>query len=618
MNGYEIIKFGSNSQELVTPQSNTDAEEIRLTFEEQSGIFQNRLSEILDTPLSVESISDHGNNLLNSLIDFTQVVVNCYQAGYPTETIATQEELENQAFTAYGIENIGTTLNQIQSKIEHIESITQFIANYSETTTEIITPTHGTPYFAGERVNESAFKQLFPRLITLLYILESDFKVPKENVRLLKGATSADMHRDEPYYRIEIPDLNRLVYICDEKSNSTYIFDQELLDELGISVELLDGSTKEERDILIKEFSGIGKRMVHRAHWRHRMEEFLGYTIPDPVIKDENAAKEKLNLPHVSVSETDPWRGFWTDSQGNHWGPILKIAQSFGSNNKTVQNLIEESTYQTIEIVTPSKAIRTGYCLEEIQKLPVIQHKEGLPTAATEGDWKGYFTDTEGKHWAVPYQMEDKTNLQSSMILKEVKKSHLGFKEINDRNNKIGKAYCYEEVIEIPKIKKYIESPKVEKSGEWIGYYTDFVGNHWSNKQNLTGKLNCTIGVIEMVLRNNPTLEEKEVISFTGLILKSYCLEDIKKLSDLHAWQTLPKITIDKEKRSFYQDENSIRWATPPHLAELFSTSVNTLQNALKDKENILARGDRGPAIKLYSYDELLHDSEFREKLAII
>jgi hypothetical protein len=83
------------------------------------------------------------------------------------------------------------------------------------------------------------------RLVTLAYILERDFDIDPSTVRYVQGSTTDTMLRQEPYVRVEIEDLNRVVYVCDEEGNASYVFDAEVLEQLGITPPELDKHEQE-------------------------------------------------------------------------------------------------------------------------------------------------------------------------------------------------------------------------------------------------------------------------------------------------------------------------------------------------------------------------------------
>mgnify|MGYP001270328015 CR=1 FL=1 len=89
---------------------------------------------------------------------------------------------------------------------------------------------------------------LYPRLLTLIYILETDFDLTlQDDIKIDEGIVLPHRYRNEPYTRVEIDSLNRVVYICDEVDNVSYFFDTEELAKHKVSIESLDTMDKNQK-----------------------------------------------------------------------------------------------------------------------------------------------------------------------------------------------------------------------------------------------------------------------------------------------------------------------------------------------------------------------------------
>ncbi len=132
----------------------------------------------------------------------------------------------------------------------------------------------------------------FPRLLTLVYILNNDFKLKiddGEAVEIEKGKVTEKMARKTPYYRLIIPELDRVIYVCNEENNITFIFSLEKVEN---ELEKLDGMSKSERREMIKDKPGVGITMAQSATWRERMKKYLTEEIPIKEISDEELVME--------------------------------------------------------------------------------------------------------------------------------------------------------------------------------------------------------------------------------------------------------------------------------------------------------------------------------------
>ena len=308
--------------------------------------FKTRLDQILNTPLAVENINSFANNTLDKLVVLTTEVALSYKED--SQAKETGRELEDKAYSEYNLQNIQGILDKVQEKLEQIVKIREYIKNHSHYAGEVITPpdrVNETPIQSGENYFEKA--KNIPRLITLLYILENDFEITLENIVLVEGRVTDNMLRQEPYFRVQIDSIDRIVYVCDEEKNASYDFDTEELRKNEISVDSLDLLTKEERNVLIKKHPGIGIRLIQTVHWRSNMidllsekELLIGGQEINPIQTEPQ--KNTDSFPGVSVSEFDPWRNFWTDENNRHWGSATMIARRIGVNRWSLFREIED------------------------------------------------------------------------------------------------------------------------------------------------------------------------------------------------------------------------------------------------------------------------------------
>jgi biotin operon repressor len=119
-----------------------------------------------------------------------------------------------------------------------------------------------------------------------------------------KGTVSKEMMRQEPYYLIDMPTLNRKILVCNEKGNITYVLDSELLDTQNIEPQVLVDMDKSQIDELLKTQPNIGARITHTTKYIPKIEEALdsieeytqkteGGIDDDDNIKDESLLNEK-------------------------------------------------------------------------------------------------------------------------------------------------------------------------------------------------------------------------------------------------------------------------------------------------------------------------------------
>jgi hypothetical protein len=238
--------------------------------------FQKELNDILYTPLNVENIGRFADDALNELIELNESVVHRYQQEHPESDTYSDAALEDAAYAAYSLENLGVVLDRITAVRDRIASLAVRIqASLTETGSVIVPPDRDGPAFQDTGKGNYEAPDRLNRLITLAYILETDFDIDQDNVSYTQGSTTDSMVRQEPYVRVEIEDLNRVVYVCDEEGNASYIFDTEILGHLGISVIELDQMTKNQRNAFLRITPEAGRRIVQSPTWRSVVSEAL-------------------------------------------------------------------------------------------------------------------------------------------------------------------------------------------------------------------------------------------------------------------------------------------------------------------------------------------------------
>jgi len=249
--------------------------------------FKQKLDGILYKQLTVENIETFADEALGETISLTDEVLAEYRRNpnvkaSPT-TLDTKAQ-EDDAFKILALPNINEILQSIMDVREKIGSLKKYLETNTENINEVITPPQPDRDTHIE-TSDGSFekKRMFPRLLTLLYILEHDFDITpnKENVKITEGIVTPKMMRKTPYTRVEIPELNRAVYICDEEGNTSYIFDTTKITEAGLTLEEIDLDDKGDKNSLIAYHPGIGIRINQSKNWRAHIADVLSKSIPE-------------------------------------------------------------------------------------------------------------------------------------------------------------------------------------------------------------------------------------------------------------------------------------------------------------------------------------------------
>ncbi len=246
--------------------------------------YRRRLDVILDKQLTVENIEVFADEALSETIKLTDEVLTEYGSNpeFQADTTQDTQKQEDDAFSKLNLPDIQEVLQSIIDVKDKIDFLKTYIHTNIEHLDEVITPPQEVQVGAVQE-GEGSFieKRMFPRLLTLLYIIEHDFEISSSDVKVTEGVVTPDMMRKTPYVRVEIADLNRAVYICDEEGNASYVFDTEKLRERGLTLEEIDVDDKRDKNSLISHYPGIGVRLIKSNKWRGRVAGFLKEPIPE-------------------------------------------------------------------------------------------------------------------------------------------------------------------------------------------------------------------------------------------------------------------------------------------------------------------------------------------------
>ena len=268
--------------------------------------FETTLNDILYTKVSVENIRTFADEALNQLIALNESVVSAYQKDYPEFDQYTGLELEDKAYAAFNLPDLNTILGRITTVQENIAQILVSVSESLVQIPTVITPTDTRePSFTGNGITTYESPNTLDRLVTLAYILERDFDLTTTDVKYTKGITTDSMLRKEPYVRVEVPSLERLVYVCDEEGNASYVFDSTVLEALGTTKEDVDVMSKNTRNAFLRLTPSAGKRVVQSPEWRQVMSKALSESfdqdeqlVTTETIKPISEFAEKMKLSY--------------------------------------------------------------------------------------------------------------------------------------------------------------------------------------------------------------------------------------------------------------------------------------------------------------------------------
>ena len=289
--------------------------QLHKSLESLKQTFKQRLDAILDKQLTVENIGIFADEALEQTVKLTEEVLKEYRENpkvYPNQIPLDKQKQEDEAFKILDLPNISEILQLIIKVKEKIDTLGKYISESNIFENKVLIPpqhnlVNELQTGNGQGVEE---KRLIPRLLTLFYILEADFDIKKEQIKITQGKVIPEMMRQTPYVRIEIDELERIIYICDEEGNASYVFDTDKLEENGIKAEDLDIADKSAINDLIIKHPGIGYRIIQAKHWRTNMVELLGNPIPENSTTSESTRQPVSEFVKKEKKEFLPFDKF--------------------------------------------------------------------------------------------------------------------------------------------------------------------------------------------------------------------------------------------------------------------------------------------------------------------
>ena len=248
----------------------------------QKETFKNRLSEAIDNPLTLENTDTYVDDALGAVINLVDDVVAEYDAqpGAEWQQLgeADEKEHEDAALKHFGLENVEGILRHLEDKASQFAVIDGVIAQANEAS-DVFVPPDSTPVL--QATGSSAGmekKRKQPKLENLLFVLMNDFGIDPDDpeaVSIVRGSVNTNMMREEPYYQVTVPGIDKVILVCQEYGNATFVFNGEWVSE-QVSANRpsenepkrpLTDYTKEELSKLIKDNPGQGARIPTKKNF---------------------------------------------------------------------------------------------------------------------------------------------------------------------------------------------------------------------------------------------------------------------------------------------------------------------------------------------------------------
>lgn len=280
-----------------------------------------RLGSLISAELSPENINTYASNALEGVIEVADIV----RQAYGIDASAWCLETENKAFSINRLGNINDILDHITQIDAAITDIDKVIARLEKKDVILVPPDELQSIHTGNGQGIELPGSV-PRLKTVLFILQKDFGVDptdSEHIRIAQGTNSETMMRRQSYTSLDILSLKKLVLVCDEKENVTYVFDTQKLDEVGHTISDIETSTKTQLNNLLVTYPNLGQRIVYSRSFVKGMKAALSMHNSAVV----PTAGEQYLIPLAAECDA---------------ATPLGLAQRFGVHEKTIRAVIQE------------------------------------------------------------------------------------------------------------------------------------------------------------------------------------------------------------------------------------------------------------------------------------
>jgi transposase len=509
---------GINTTQNLQENSNTD---------KVASNFQKRLRDILDTPLTPNNINTYFDSALEHLVWLTEEIVSDYARTHP-DLRTSPAEFEDIAFEANGIRLVPEILSLISENQQLMERISRIADNTFTIIDSVILPPGEQPRIVRTGSGEFEEPGQVDRFKTLLFILNKNGVAP-ENLDITEGEITYSMVRQTSYASVSIPEMNRLVLVCDEEGNSTFIFNLEEMRSLGITQKEIMQMTKAQiKDELIAQYPRVATCLDYSTRWVERINELL---LGDFLPIGNNSVNE--DLPQISTSELDPWQGFYEEN-GSYFAPLSTIASKLGISNVIERVRNEEARgklFSNRQIRSHQNMLRTGYEYTEISSL--FPNIEQALKADAEGEWAG-FALFKGKHYSFRAQISAKLGMDSHALFFTAHGVRDDLVQLEALPLNVGgrffpEAYALEDIVAM--LDKRSQVDRVNTAGEWENFISASQELHFGTRKAISEKLNMEKSLladkISSAEKGGVVFRSKTIIALGGRKRKGYCFEDV-------------------------------------------------------------------------------------------
>ena len=323
-------------------------------------------------------------------------------------------------------------------------------------------------------------------------------------------------------------------------------------------------------------------------------------------VMEASEIKEYFSAP--GVDRVGEWKGFHTDSEGNHWGIPSTLALKLGFALSVIHRFIDEGKFATKKVRDLVGGVKQAICYEAFMEDPNFKRFSNAPIAEKEGEWEGFYVDPEGNHWGPVNALSRKIGIIRDTLLRVIDRNKalqpILMRDITGRDNE--SSYCYEVLMGEQHVQDILAAPRVVLEGEWKGFYEDKDGKHWANISSLVDKLGISYAVIERSIGH-----DGKAIHLRGVSGKygesGYCYEDIIAKDEIREMLDAPQTEHEGEWKGFYVDPEGNHWGPIRWLARRNKMNTRTIQ-ALIRKNGLAMKRVRGAngVLNGYKYEDIV------------
>lgn len=296
--------------------------------------YSERLEAVLSESLNPENINDYANNAICQLIELVEDSVTTY-GNAPTLTFTTARDNEEAAFSYCGLPRMDFILDHVDQLANKVHEIGKLL-NDTETSLKVIVPPDAlvTVINGDDGIETFQKKESFERTKTVLFVLQEDFDIDiqdPDQVEIIKGSVKDNMVRKSPYYMISVSELDKVILVCDEEGNATFILDQFKLRATNLSNSEILNYSKRRLDSLIHTHK-LGKKIIYSEFFVSNIKDELTDSFTVKSDSNQTQPLDKISQSYLYPKLANAPRDYLS---------VTKLSKQIGIDRKTMVKAVQ-------------------------------------------------------------------------------------------------------------------------------------------------------------------------------------------------------------------------------------------------------------------------------------